>query len=205
MDDSRGVNHVQRLAEVGSQGGGIQRPDRAGRDAIGQRPAVDVLHHEVRAVALRELRIEQRDQSRMAERGKEALLRLAPHRIAVLGRARPEDLDGDGALESLVEGAPDRTHAALADQLFEPIASIEQFTGPGGAGGRRSVIGQLIPRIPAGRLAVDRSRRPMQRGRAVVQVTRTRVRCQPDEPSGAIGARSSICRSPFLFTARTAT
>lgn len=37
------------------------------------------------------------------------------------------------------------------------------------------------------------------------QVTRMSERCQPDEPSGAIGARSSICRSPFLLTARTAT
>ncbi len=37
------------------------------------------------------------------------------------------------------------------------------------------------------------------------QVTRSSVRCQPVDPSGAIGARSSICSMPFRSVARTAT
>lgn len=48
---------------------------------------------------------------------------------------------------------------------------------------------------------------PHARGRepAARQVTLMSVRCQPEEPSGATGARSSIWTRPFLSTARTAT
>ena len=115
--------------------------DAASRGATGplairdaERAAVDVLHHEVRPGIGGQVGVEQRHERGVVHRGEKSLLGLAAHRVGILGRAGPEDLDRDRAAESLVGGAPDGSHAALADQLFEPIAFVEHFSGLGRTG-----------------------------------------------------------------------
>lgn len=71
------------------------------------------------------------------------------------------------------------------EHLGQQIARTKRIRGRAGAGSSSLKARVAPPPLP--------------------QFTLMSVRCQPDEPSGATGARSSIWTKPFLSTARTAT
>ena len=88
---------------------------------VGQRAALDELHHEdVVAVVLDD--VEQRDDVGVTDRRRR--LRLAQHPRAPLGIVRElgrQHLERDVAIEPLVARAPDLAHRALAELRDEPV------------------------------------------------------------------------------------
>ena len=92
---------------------------------LGQRPALDELHHED-VVALVRDDVEQRDDVRVADRRGGA--RLAQHARAALdiaGGVGRQHLERDVAIEPLVARAPDLAHRALAELRDEPVRPDE--------------------------------------------------------------------------------
>ena len=103
---------------------------RAARhDQLLQRPALDVLHHDVvRAVG--DPAVVDRDDVRVREPG--GVRRLAPEALDELLVVRVplvEDLHGDVASELLVLGKPDVRHPARAELALEEIAVCEECAG----------------------------------------------------------------------------
>ena len=94
---------------------------RALLQAIGERLALEQLHHqEVRVALVPD--VEQRADVGMVERGDR--LRLALEALAalvVLREADGKDLDGDAAVEAGVLPAPDLAHAAGADRRLKLV------------------------------------------------------------------------------------
>src|SRR5439155_4769327 len=94
----------------------------ARREELGQRPALDELHHDELRVAVG-ARVEDSDDVRVAETG--CRLRLATEpcdESGVAGELRQEDLDRDSPVQDGIEPAIDLGHTTGADPCLDAIA-----------------------------------------------------------------------------------
>ncbi len=126
MDDAR---HVRAAQPVGNLDSVLQRQiqrEPALLDQLVERLAGDVLHHDDVAVSIAR-DVVNRDDVRMVEGGGGARLLLESLPAFVAGEIiGPDDLQGDGPVETGVVGLVDDAHAALAD-LFENTEASEDL------------------------------------------------------------------------------
>jgi hypothetical protein len=85
---------------------------------LGERRAVDQVHHEVRAIAV-EVRVEQSDEVRVVERRESAHLAAE---VAELRVSSAQQLDRHVSLQPYVEGPTDRGHSSGTDDRSQPVA-----------------------------------------------------------------------------------
>lgn len=76
--------------------------------------------------------------------------------LATSGGLPDRPLDGDGQAPILVEGSPDRTHAAGTDLLFQPVPPGDQLAHPQLAPPPRRRIPVIRP-SPFGRTLTQRA------------------------------------------------
>ena len=139
MHDARRVGRGEGLGHLREQRRGLGRRQAAvvGGEG-GEVSAGDVLHDEPLLVTLGD-EVEDRDDVRMVEPGRELGLPLGAHQVGrAAAREHAEALDGDLAAEHLVDGEPDGPHAALADLALQEVAPPDQR-------GRVDVI--VVPRL----------------------------------------------------------
>ena len=92
------------------------------RSDVGQRAALDELHHEdVAAVVVDD--VVQRDDVGVPDRRGGAGLALHPRAALDVGELRRQHLQRDVAIEALVARAPDLAHRALAELRDEPVGA----------------------------------------------------------------------------------
>jgi hypothetical protein len=132
------VGVVNSSCHDGHQPGGPDRL-RVAADGIGQAAAVDEVHAEVvLAVVLADL--VDGDEVRVLEVAGRLGLEAEPlHLLGGRQLARPDHLQGDGAVQANLPGAPDDAHAALGDLLQQlvvaEIAHAAESRRPMGQGG----------------------------------------------------------------------
>jgi hypothetical protein len=126
VHDVAGVGGGQRGGHLGAdQRGGAPRQRAAVQD-LGERPAVDQLHHHVRQAVLGLPVIVHLDHVRVPQPGGSA--GLDPHpsgQPRVLGQVGSQHLDGDLTVEHVVVCAPDDRHAAGAEPGEQSVATCQ--------------------------------------------------------------------------------
>ena len=138
MDEASVVRGADGARRLGDEARGSPRRERAAPpDDGGEVLALDQLHDDERPDRVG-AEVVHRDDARMVQRRRG--LGLVPEALdevgvgAVLG---PEDLDRDVALELVVAGPVDGRHAALSEQLDQPVpasedgADVRQTFSPG--------------------------------------------------------------------------
>ena len=116
MDDALLVRRLKRIGDLARDRRAPRRPRSALRDAVGQRRALDELHHEG-ADAVRLLEAVDGGDVRVIERGQDLGFALEPGEpIGVSGERRGKHLERDLALQIHVGRAIHLAHAALTDQ-----------------------------------------------------------------------------------------
>ena len=172
MDDAGGV----RAGEpVGQLAGDVQHPPGRqrvlGADEVAQRPPVHELHdREGQPRRLADL--VDRDDVRVVEGGGRArLLGEAAEAVRDRGEGLGQELDGDVAVEVVVAGAVDLTHAPRA-QLVEELVPAEPHADDGWHGGVSCgrIRRQTTPRRAAGSRKKRRARHT-RRARADVRLS----------------------------------
>ncbi len=156
MDDSLPVRGVEGLGDLRAILQHLRQRQRATGQRVGQRFAVDQLHHQVVA-ALLLADVEQRADVGMAQRGDR--LRLAPEageQRGVGGEVGRQHLDRHLAVEARVPGAVDLAHSAGADRRgdlvrTEPGAGIKCHGTVEGTRGRGHCVGTWTSSMDAGR------------------------------------------------------
>ena len=121
MDDARGMRRREPAGDLLRELEHAIDRHAAARDQLVERAAAHQLHDE-EVDPVRVIHFVDRDDVRVIERGCGARLLekpIAP--IAIARRARGDDLDGHDASQTRVDGAVDDTHAALPDQVFNPV------------------------------------------------------------------------------------
>ena len=98
---------------------------------VGDRHALDQLHHEVRPAASRRAGVEDLGDVGVVHQGQRLPLRLEAGEDLARVHAGLDDLDGDQALDRLgLLGQPDGAHAALADLLQAACTGRSPCRGP---------------------------------------------------------------------------
>ena len=126
VDDAAVVRGLDGAGGLGGEARGLAR----GQDPLlaqdrGEVLALDELHDDVRARRV-VAEVEHGDDVRVVERrGGLCLVAEAGEEVGVLAVLGPQELDRDVALELGVAGAVDRGHAALPEQLDQPVPSAE--------------------------------------------------------------------------------
>ena len=88
---------------------------------------VDALHHEVRSLPIERTDVVHADDVRMAQPRRRARLAVKTTKRPTLAKgARQDDLDRDGPAEPQVPCFVHRSHAALSDELIEPVLSVDR-------------------------------------------------------------------------------
>src|SRR5262245_14054491 len=90
-------------------------------DYIAERPPLDILHDDEAAVAVVRDFVDCADVGVIERRGRPGLTENSPADVELVRGI--DELDGDGALQSRVEGAIDDAHAAGAEDAFDFIVS----------------------------------------------------------------------------------
>jgi len=124
MHDAAGVRGAQRVGHLRADRHRGTPRQRALGQQIGQRPAVDQLHHHERQAVLGLAEVVHLDHVRVAQPGGGARLDPDPvqqHRVG--GRLRGQHLDRDLPVEHLVTSPPDHRHAAGAEPLGQPVSA----------------------------------------------------------------------------------
>ena len=137
MDDALLVRGLERLGDLPRDRQRFVERDRPVRDPLGERRALDQLHHQrVDAAAVFEA-VDVRD-VRMVERGEHLRFALEPREpLGVVGEQLRQDLDRDVAIQPGVARAIDLAHPAGA-KGGEDFVRAE--ASPGGQGHARPVI-----------------------------------------------------------------
>ncbi len=122
VQDAGSVGGHERVRHLQEQGSGDVGGERAPvADDLGQRAAVDVLHHQPVGVGLAvDDGIEDGHHVRVVELGTEACLALGPRQVGAVGSGQqPDLLEGHLAPEDLVATEPDCAHAPSPDLTVE--------------------------------------------------------------------------------------
>ena len=120
MDDAVGVGLGEPLGHLARQGDDAVQAEGALPEELRERPPLDQLHDD--AVALLELQhVVDVDDRRMIEHGGGAgLAPEPPPELVLLHLVGANDLERHRALETLVPGTVDLSHAAAAEQFEHP-------------------------------------------------------------------------------------
>src|SRR4029079_13672849 len=106
--------------------GAVARGQCAGAaDDRGEVLALDQLHDDERAGGVLAVVVDRDDVGVVQRRGALGLLAEARAELRVAAVLGPQELGGDVTIELVVVGPIDRRHAALAEQLDEPIAAAQ--------------------------------------------------------------------------------
>ncbi|GAA3488231.1 hypothetical protein GCM10018987_23140 [Streptomyces cremeus] len=130
MQHPGAVRRVKRVHQPGADRGGLARVERA---ALGQHVVqggpVDQLHDDDRLPRLLD-HVVHGDDTAVADAG--GGLRLPPHPDPQFGQfrrggvgVRPQDLDGDLAVQQLVHGPGDHPHATATDDLGHAVTTAQ--------------------------------------------------------------------------------
>ncbi len=129
MHDAEPVSLVERIGHLRGDAHRRRERQRASREAIGERLALEVLEHqEIETGVLAD--VVQRADVRMIERGDGPRLALEAH--AEVGVARDvggEHFDGDQPIESSVTRPIDFAHAAGADGSLDDVRTESRADG----------------------------------------------------------------------------
>jgi hypothetical protein len=128
---ARGVRGPQRAQHPQPDSRGLPGLDAPGLlDLVGERAALDQLHHDPRAAVVLQYVVHGDDGRVVDPRGR---ARLGPgpgeqHGLVAVGHVERgrQLLDGDGPVQHLVVRTPHPAHAATADGVDEPVAPRQQ-------------------------------------------------------------------------------
>ena len=126
VDDALRVRVVERLADGRRVRGGLaprQRQPMEGR--AGEAPPVDELHDEKRLRVRLDVVVDADDVVARERRKRPRLPREPAAPILLRRDERPQELDGDVALEPRVARAPDDAHPAFSDLLDQLVAASQ--------------------------------------------------------------------------------
>jgi hypothetical protein len=116
MDDALRVRRFQRLANLLRDGQRLVQGDRALRDTIRERRALDEFHHQ-RADPVRVFEAVDVRDVRMVERGQHLRFAAEPREaVGVVRHLREQDLDRDLAMQVRIARPIDFAHAPGAQQ-----------------------------------------------------------------------------------------
>ena len=123
MDDETGVGVGDGIEHVEEQAQPPLDGDRGGLAVLIDRLPVDVLEHEVGLAGLRDPRIDEMGDVRMAKPGEDGAFALEPRLTAALDERDVQQLHRGAALEPAVAsfGEPHVAAAALADGGEQPV------------------------------------------------------------------------------------
>ena len=126
VDDPAGVRVGERRRDrAGDLGSLLPAEGPAARD-LAEARSLDELHHEKRRLAVLAVVVEAHDVL-VLERGENArLARETPPELGILGDPGVEQLDRDVAPQAAVMGAPDGSHASLADASTQLVAAGDE-------------------------------------------------------------------------------
>ncbi len=143
MDDPCVVSHGEGVEDL--RGDEDHPPLRDGRltlHRVGERLALDVLHHDPRAAVLLSTEVEDANDVGVVEGGGRHGLPAKPlPEVGVPAQLLVDDLDGYLGAGPLVGGGPDGPHPAGLEALLEPIS-------PSDDGVLKGCIHGRAPRLP---------------------------------------------------------
>ena len=127
MDDPRGVGRAHRGQDIERDRPHFVERERPGPHPVAQRRPRQAFHDDERLAVVGDAGVVDRDDVRVMQAGGDPGLVLEP-RLEVVGghAAGPHDLDGDVALEAVIEPRMDVGHPALTDQVAQLIPIREQ-------------------------------------------------------------------------------
>jgi hypothetical protein len=128
MDNSEAMDVGQSLRDACTDGGGITVCERSALQTLGERWALDELHDEPGArqvLGLVDTCVEQGDQMRVVEAGKQLGLGREPLAIYLPASCAVHDLDRNLATQGSVETSVDLGHASLSDESAQLIAVVD--------------------------------------------------------------------------------
>ena len=131
MDHPLGVGVLDRVADGHEQFQPLPRGQAVVVTELGDRDALDQLHHEERSSIERDPRVVDLGDVRVVHEGQGLALGLEPGQHLPGIHPRLDQLDGHGALDRLgLLGHPDRAHAPFADR-FQELVSISDHQAGG--------------------------------------------------------------------------
>jgi len=126
VHDAHRVRDRERVEQLLHQGHRLlEREPPLFAQRLGERPALHERHHDVRALlgpVFDHAEVKDRDDRRVVDRREQprfALKSLAQR--GVVAQVCVQDFHRDGPPEAKVRRAPDRSHTAATDELFEPV------------------------------------------------------------------------------------
>ena len=124
MDDPLLVRHRQRREDLDHHVDElVHRELRLAQEALGQRLAEELLHHQVGAPVVELTHVVDLADVRVPERARDPRLVLeARHRVALLRALRVQHLDRDQPTDGQVLGLVDLPHPAFADERLHAVA-----------------------------------------------------------------------------------
>ena len=128
MKDAVLVRLAEALGDLTRELEGLELGHAALLEPLGQALPGQQLHHHVRAAILGLAVLVHANGRRVAQlRGDLELAPEAGHELGVLQALAPHQLDRDLAIDLRVVGLVDHTHAALADDLLDPVAAPDRL------------------------------------------------------------------------------
>ena len=133
MNDVRGVGLRERARGLANHLGGLVGRERPATDErLGERLALQVLHHDVGEPGIGDaVVVDLHGVLRVDARGGARLDLEATARIGALRELRSDELDGDAGAETLVVPEPDRAHAARSDDVADLVLSPDHLSTEG--------------------------------------------------------------------------
>jgi hypothetical protein len=127
VDDAVLVRGGRGASDVGGNGDGRARRERTVGEEAEEIGPFDELHRIVRMLVEREADVEHAHDPRIADARRDE--RLGPQ-LVLVARALPfrrVDLHRDTAIEAMLDGLPDDTHAAAADRADQVVAGDDRL------------------------------------------------------------------------------
>ena len=112
---------VERVGDLDREAEGLIDRNRAAGDAVGERLAVEKLHHQKIALAIATDVVERADVRMIEARDRARLALQSRAELRVRGELGGEDFHRDVAPEARVDGAIDLAHATRADRADDLV------------------------------------------------------------------------------------
>ncbi len=118
------VRHVEGLAELLDDGHhGCQRQRRVSIDQTLERTTLDIFHHQITQPIIVAHVVDGHDVGMLEHAGQVRLLLEAAYDIRAAEQVAVQHLDRDLTAQARVMGAIDTGHAAVADNVEQPVAA----------------------------------------------------------------------------------